>query len=266
MYKFDNRFYADVRIEDRFSTGIMYRNGILESSKTRNEKRAFIRVFDGNIWYYASTSEVKNVQTELNNLYKQATPSKNILDNPIVKKFQVNKDVLMKFENNSVRNVSLNEKQALVNRMLPVLHDSGAAMSVALYSDSNSVYEFYSSKGADIKYDYQLAGVVAVVAFATENDFVQNMFYNTSPFFNEINDVEDGLKDVIKESQEFVKNAKSCEKGNFPVVLSPLAAGIFAHESFGHKSESDFMLGDETMAKEWKLGKKVGSDLLSIVD
>ena len=72
MYKFDNRFYADVRIEDRFSTGIMYRNGILESSKTRNEKRAFIRVFDGNIWYYASTSEVKNVQTELNNLYKQA--------------------------------------------------------------------------------------------------------------------------------------------------------------------------------------------------
>ena len=121
MYKFDNRFYADVRIEDRFSTGIMYRNGILESSKTRNEKRAFIRVFDGNIWYYASTSEVKNVQTELNNLYKQATPSKNILDNPIVKKFQVNKDVLMKFENNSVRNVSLNEKQALVNRMLPVL-------------------------------------------------------------------------------------------------------------------------------------------------
>lgn len=73
--------------------------------KTRNEKRAFIRVFDGNIWYYASTSEVKNVQTELNNLYKQATPSKNILDNPIVKKFQVNKDVLMKFENNSVRNV-----------------------------------------------------------------------------------------------------------------------------------------------------------------
>lgn len=160
MYKFDNRFYADVRIEDRFSTGIMYRNGILESSKTRNEKRAFIRVFDGNIWYYASTSEVKNVQTELNNLYKQATPSKNILDNPIVKKFQVNKDVLMKFENNSVRNVSLNEKQALVNRMLPLLHDSGAAMSVALYSDSNSVYEFYSSKGADIKYDYQLAGAL----------------------------------------------------------------------------------------------------------
>ena len=89
MYKFDNRFYADVRIEDRFSTGIMYRKGILESSKTRNEKRAFIRVFDGNIWYYASTSEVKNVQTELDTLYKQATPSKNILDTQIERRLYV---------------------------------------------------------------------------------------------------------------------------------------------------------------------------------
>ena len=266
MYKFDNRFYADVRIEDRFSTSIIYRNGILEASKTRDEKRAFIRVFDGNIWYYASTSELENVQKELDTLYKQATPSDDILSNPIVKMFQVNKDVLMKFENDSVRNVAFPDKQALINRTLPILKDSGSAMSVALYSDSNSVYEFYSSKGANIKYDYQLAGIAVVVAFATENDFVQNMYYDAKPFFKDIVGVEDGLKDVICESQEFVKNATPCEKGKFPVVLSPLATGIFAHESFGHKSEADFMLGDETMAKEWKLGKTVGSSLLSIVD
>lgn len=266
MYNFDNRFYADVRIEDRFSTGIMYRNGVLESSKTRTEKRAFIRVFDGNIWYYASTSEVANVQNELDNLYKQATPSENILDNPVVKKFQVNKDVLMKFENNSVRNVDFSEKQQLVGNMLPVLASSGAAMSVAMYSDGNSVYEFYSSKGANIKYDYQLCGIVAIVAFATENDFVQAMYYDTNPFFDKIDKTNDGLNAKINEAKDFVKNAKPCEKGKFPVVLSPLATGIFAHESFGHKSEADFMLGDETMAKEWKLGKQVGSPLLSIVD
>ena len=41
---------------------------------------------------------------------------------------------------------------------------------------------------------------------------------------------------------------------------------MFAHESFGHKSESDFMLGDENMKKEWTLGKKVGADILSIYD
>jgi predicted Zn-dependent protease len=43
-------------------------------------------------------------------------------------------------------------------------------------------------------------------------------------------------------------------------------AGVFAHESFGHKSEADFMLGDETMKKEWQLGRRLGPDFLHISD
>ena len=43
-------------------------------------------------------------------------------------------------------------------------------------------------------------------------------------------------------------------------MLSPTVAGVFAHESFGHKSEADFMLGAETMRREWELGKQVGWD------
>lgn len=49
-------------------------------------------------------------------------------------------------------------------------------------------------------------------------------------------------------------------------MLSPTVAGVFAHESFGHKSESDFMLGSETMRREWELGKRVGWEGLSILD
>ena len=41
---------------------------------------------------------------------------------------------------------------------------------------------------------------------------------------------------------------------------------MFTHESFGHKSESDFMVGDETMKAEWALGKTIGQDLLTIID
>ena len=45
-----------------------------------------------------------------------------------------------------------------------------------------------------------------------------------------------------------------------------MAAGVFAHESFGHKSESDFMIGDDAMKKEWEIGKQVGSSMLSIIE
>jgi TldD protein len=74
------------------------------------------------------------------------------------------------------------------------------------------------------------------------------------------------VKDFVDETVDFLNNAKSIEPCVAPVILSPEVAGVFAHESFGHKSEADFMIGDETMKKEWTLGKKVGSDILSIYD
>jgi TldD protein len=45
-----------------------------------------------------------------------------------------------------------------------------------------------------------------------------------------------------------------------------MTTGVFAHESFGHKSESDFMVGDETMKREWAIGKRVGASILNIID
>lgn len=43
MVKFQDDFYADVRIEDRSRTTISYKAGIPEEMKTRVERRAFLR-------------------------------------------------------------------------------------------------------------------------------------------------------------------------------------------------------------------------------
>ena len=47
MYKFRKDFYADVRIEERFTTLIRLQNGQLHEATETTEKKAFIRVFDG---------------------------------------------------------------------------------------------------------------------------------------------------------------------------------------------------------------------------
>ncbi len=55
--------------------------------------------------------------------------------------------------------------------------------------------------------------------------------------------------------------------GTYTCVFSPVTAGVFAHESFGHKkSEADLMLGSETMMQEWAIGTQVGSPILNILD
>ena len=71
MFNFRKGFYADIRIEDRFTTDINYKNGVAEQCRELQEKKAFLRVFDGKMWYYASTDNVNDLQRELDDLYDE---------------------------------------------------------------------------------------------------------------------------------------------------------------------------------------------------
>ena len=72
MNQFRSGFYADVRVEDRSRTVISYKAGALEEMRNRKEKQAFLRVYDGKLWYYASTTDVDHLQKTLDGLYAAA--------------------------------------------------------------------------------------------------------------------------------------------------------------------------------------------------
>lgn len=91
MIEFKNGFYADVRTEDRSRTVISYTDGILQEMKTNVECRAFLRVYDGRMWYYASVTDLAHLQKTLDGLYAAATPNAQILDDPIVRRFERNR-------------------------------------------------------------------------------------------------------------------------------------------------------------------------------
>lgn len=267
MLKFRKDLYADVRVEDRFTTSIRYRNGMLEECKETQKKKAFLRVFDGNIWYYASTYKVDDLQGELDRLYESATPNPAIDESPVVKRFEANVDEKMLFEKKCVKRVPLPEKQKFLEDRFPAFAVSEyVRMNVSSYSDRYSVFEFYSSKGAALKWDYQILGGIFVYALANETDNFSDMYQQSAFSFDELSCPKEEIEAAVKEAENFLLHAKPVEAGVYPVVLAPIVAGVFAHESFGHKSEADFMLGDETMKKEWALGTKVGADILSIYD
>lgn len=267
MVEFKEGFYADVRIETRFKTNIRYRNGALEECKQSTEKKAFIRVYDGDMWYYSSTYKLDDLQGELDSLYANATPNPGINENETVKRFEVNVDTIEKFKGCNVKDIPISEKQKHLTNNFGALNSSEyVKMTVANYSDRHSDYEFYSSKGANIKYDYQLCGSRFMVAMANGEENFSDGLSKSAPTFAEIATSEQEVKDYVKECENFLLHAKNVVAGVYPVILSPTTTGVFAHESFGHKSEADFMIGNENMKKEWALGAKVGSDILSIYD
>lgn len=267
MFTFRQDTYADVRIEDRFSTNVAYMNGMLKEIKERKEKRAFIRVFDGKMWYYASTTDINDVQKKLDGLYAQAKSNAKILRNRTVSRFQVNVEEKLVFTENSVRDIPLAQKKALLESYLPILSSSPLmAMPTAIYLDRNSVFEFYSSKGASVKYDYQTCGIVLACTLTDGEKYFQAHHQIGAIRFNQLKGKRKSVLASFEEQIECMKNEAAVTPGEYPVILSPEAAGIFAHESFGHKSEADFMLADEGIRREWQIGKQVASPLLSIVD
>ena len=90
MFNFPKDFYSDVRIEHNYSSYIRIKDGRLEEIKESTNTGAFIRLFDGEKWYYTSTTDLKSIDKELANLASFATPNPDINNHPVVLKFQKN--------------------------------------------------------------------------------------------------------------------------------------------------------------------------------
>ena len=267
MIQFRHGFYADVRTEDRSRTTITYKSGALVEMKTRVERRAFIRVYDGKMWYYSSVTDLAHLQKTLDGLYDAATPNADIQNDPVVRRFERNRDTLLSFADSSVRDIPSKDKQALLLSYLPLLsEDSCITMPRGTYLDRNSLFRFRSSLGADITYDYQTCGLSFACDMTEGEKKFSGHWQKGATRFDELKGLDDEIRAAMAEQTAFMRNSVPVTPGKYPVVLSPEAAGVFAHESFGHKSESDFMLSDETMRDEWQLGKTVGSPILSIAE
>lgn len=267
MYKFKEGFYTDVRIEEVYETLITYTLGKLDDSRIRKYKAAFIRVFDGSLWYYSATSDPEHIQVEIDKLYQTARPDPDILQHPIVEAFEVHKDNKLQYIENSIEKTPKTEKEKLLNSFFPTLNNySSIKLWKALYIDARKTISLFTSKGTELVFDTQRTGYSLRMSFSEGDKTFGDSFQKAASCFDDLPKEIEELDEYIRKCEEFLREAKPVEPGKYTVILSPLAAGVFAHESFGHKSESDFMVGDETMKREWALGKKVGSDILSIVD
>lgn len=267
MYTFKEGIYTDVRIEDVHETRIQFTLGKIDECAVRKYKAGFIRVFDGQRWYYASTSEVENIQQEIDTLSKLANLKRDIQENAIYAKLQANTGTYPVFENRSVTLVPMEQKLALLKDYFPALEaNKSITMWNTAYMDQKKVKYFYSSKGANLHWDTQRCGFRLNFDMAEGDKKFSESFQKGGSSFEELENHQEAFKEKLTQCEDFLRNSVSVEPGKYTVILSPLAAGIFAHESFGHKSEADFMVGDENMKKEWAIGKKVGSDILSIID
>lgn len=267
MYRFPRGCYTDVRMEEVHSTRINMTMGQLDAFTVRSYRAAFVRLFDGRRWFYSAVSNPGAIQEEMDSLASMASPDAGIGSNPVVKRLQVNRERLITFEDSAVSCVEPDFKLRLLERSVKPLASHPLVKSWSGgYMDERKVKTFFSSLGADLVFDTQNAGLSGRFRLSEgDRRFAETAFVAASRI-GELEPLEPVLESRLERSSVFLRESVPVEPGDYTVILSPFAAGIFAHESFGHKSEADFMAGDETMMREWAMGARVGSEMLSIAD
>ncbi len=83
------------------------------------------------------------------------------------------------------------------------------------------------------------------------------------------------MLDILPEEEralQEITKAKKSPEGEFDLIVGPEVAGIIAHESCGHPSEADRILGreaaqaGESFINQGKIGERIGSELVNVVD
>ncbi|MGI5889032.1 MAG: TldD/PmbA family protein [Oscillospiraceae bacterium] len=81
--------------------------------------------------------------------------------------------------------------------------------------------------------------------------------------FSDVTWIYPGIDDLYKKLQD-KKNGVYAEAGEKTVILGGFLAGMIAHEAVGHTVEADMVIGGSVGGPN--LGKRVGSDLVTLVD
>ena len=156
---FPENLYADIRIEEQCSVQLMKFNGELVTDRATQESGALIRVYDGKLWYTTSTNELDRLQEELDALAELAQPNPAIYEDPAIRLLEVNREERLLHEGNKLANIS---RQRLLNVIddyigkciddeMPEVNAWSAGVGGSYMKKS-----FYSSKGSEIVYDYQM--------------------------------------------------------------------------------------------------------------
>jgi TldD protein len=267
MIRFPEGRYSDIRIEEIFQTDIVIENDVVRQNKIRNYTGALIRVYDGDKWYYAATTDVDRLQEELDQLAAMTRFAADIDQDPTVMRFEVNQDSILRYADQSVKLVDRKDKLAQLQKYSDLCRDyPEITIRKAYYKDTHEIKHFISSKGADIHFDYQSASATVRYNLTIGDKQGRGGKDIVRTEFTALAGQEDVIRFEIEKDIDFVRKAVPVKEGSYTCVLAPLVTGVFAHESFGHKSEADFMIGDETMMKAWAIGSTVGSRDLNIID
>lgn len=256
--------YCDVRIEETFESSIGFQNHELTTSLEKTSVGAFLRVRQHGQWYFSATTDLETLKEQLLVLSQSPDITGGTSWTKLPKNYGHYEN--LSYTKNNPSLIFLNEKVDLIREYdLLSVQNSLVKSSRSIYTDIYKVKSYKNSVGTSFQYDFTQCGASFIFDLADEGKMFSDRASIYGETFAELKNKEDKILSILNNSHKFL-HAPLVHAGKYKLVLTPEITGVFVHESFGHMSEADSMIGDPVAKETWQLGKKVAADFISIVD
>jgi TldD protein len=260
--------YADVRYEIKKDTVIIF-NGREMSQIGSNSTDGFVvRALKNGGFATAVCTKIEDAERIAQLAVENAKLIANNIKKPVtLAETKVIKETYVPALNEDPRKITMQEKVDIIRKAndVPLSHKEIATTNVA-YRETIREKSFVSSEGSEIKEDLITVSLAGEI-IAKDGNLVQNVRVATggSDGFHTIRNPEKNFEERTQIAIDLLK-ATPVRAGTYHCILNSSMAGVFTHEAFGHFSEADIIETLPAMREKMKLGSKLGSDVLNIVD
>ena len=264
LSKYGSSDYSEIRAEESISTEIIYTNGKLEKISTGTEKGGQIRAIIGGTQGVVTFNKFENLDKKFEKAYslaKSADIKGGLAKTKPIKgefKYEVKEDP---------RKIPLEEKENLVRNYSELFKGMKKLQKVQIrYKDRWVKRYFLTNEGTDIVQEL-IYTHIAFYFIARDGSVIQRRTYSVGKQagFEIVKGHEEIALKRAKEAVELL-SAEMVEPGVYTVILDQDISGVFIHEAFGHLAEADHVFKNEKLKEIMKKGKKIGNEILSVVD
>lgn len=257
--------YLEAHLEEGQTSHITYRGKELDSIGRSTSVGGNVRAMVKGGWGFTSFNNLEGLSGRIAQAVEQAKSASSGKSSlfPVV---PVTDNVPAGLDINPVT-IPLGEKKQQLDEYKEIIWGTPQIQTSTInYSDSRRKVIYLNSAGSYIVQERADVSLL-ILAIAAKDGEVQQAFLSIGSRgdFNAVRNLHDKVKAKANHAVE-VLSAPQARGGEYTVVVDPMLAGVFAHEAFGHLSESDFVYENERLREIMTLGKQFGGKHLNIVD
>jgi len=257
--------YIEIHFGESQATNIVYRGERLEEVGKTSSRGGNVRALVKGSWGFVSFNTFDKLQDKVALAVEEARlASREEFKLPPVEPVV---DIVAQPLKRDPVNVPLAAKRQVLDEYNDIILTSPKIQSSRIdYRDSIRKVIFANSEGSyieQIKPDLTLR--LTAIARGDSEVRQAGLSLGSNGDFSAIENLHEQVKEIARRAAALL-SAPEVKGGEYTVILDPVLAGVFAHEAFGHLSESDFVYQNEQLRQIMTLGRRFGGKHLNIVD